>query len=73
MECGLPAEVEYRYATESSDGPLESARIRWPSGHWFKGLVEFLRCDEHPGATAIGEPDTRDDTALPKPGNPPAR
>ena len=40
--CGLPAEVECRYTVESSSGPLESAKIRCPRGHWFNGLVEFL-------------------------------
>jgi hypothetical protein len=40
--CGLPAEVEYWYAVESSDGPLESAKIRCPRGHWFNGPVESL-------------------------------
>jgi DNA-directed RNA polymerase specialized sigma24 family protein len=27
--CGLPAEVAARYTIESTDGPLECARIRW--------------------------------------------
>lgn len=40
--CGLPASVEYRYAAESSSGPLESAKIRCPRGHIFNGPVEFL-------------------------------
>jgi hypothetical protein len=40
--CGLPAEVQYRYAAESTDGPLESAKIRCPRGHWFNGPVEML-------------------------------
>ena len=40
--CGLPAEVECRYTVESSSGPLESAKIRCPRGHWFNGPVEFL-------------------------------
>jgi hypothetical protein len=40
--CGLPAEVQYRYTVESSSGPLESAKIRCPRGHWFNGPVEFL-------------------------------
>jgi hypothetical protein len=40
--CGLPAEVELRYTVESSDGPLESARIRCPRGHWFNGALESL-------------------------------
>ncbi len=40
--CGLPAEVQYRYTVESSSGPLESAKIRCPRGHWFNGPVEFF-------------------------------
>jgi hypothetical protein len=40
--CGLPAEVQYRYTVESSRGPLESAKIRCPRGHWFNGPVESL-------------------------------
>ena len=40
--CGLPAEVEYWYAVRSSDGPLESAKIRCPRGHWFNGPLESL-------------------------------
>ena len=48
---GLPAEVEHRYTMDSTDGPLESARIRCPLGHWFSGPVESLRC-ERPGPEA---------------------
>jgi len=40
--CGLPAEVEYWYAARSSDGPVESAKIRCPLGHWFNGPLESL-------------------------------
>ncbi len=40
--CALPAEVEYRYVQASTDGPLESATIRCPSGHCFNGPIEFL-------------------------------
>jgi hypothetical protein len=40
--CGLPAEVEARYTFRSTDGPLESAKIRCPRGHWFNGLIESL-------------------------------
>jgi hypothetical protein len=40
--CGLPAEVEQWYAMRSTDGPVESARIRCPAGHVFNGLVESL-------------------------------
>ncbi len=40
--CGLPAEVLYRYHVESTDGPLECAKIQCPHGHWFNGPVESL-------------------------------
>jgi hypothetical protein len=40
--CGLPAEVEHRYTVTSTDGPLESAKIRCPRGHWFSGPLESL-------------------------------
>jgi hypothetical protein len=40
--CGLPAEVEDRYTAQSSDGPLECARIRCPRGHWFNGPLASL-------------------------------
>jgi hypothetical protein len=44
--CGLPAVVEYRYAIGSTDGPLESAKIRCARGHTFNGPVESLLWDE---------------------------
>jgi hypothetical protein len=47
--CGLPAEVDYAYTMQSTDGPLECAKIRCPRGHVFNGPVEALRCDERPG------------------------
>jgi hypothetical protein len=40
--CGLPAEIEHRYSMRSSDGPLDSAKIRCPRGHWFNGPLESL-------------------------------
>jgi hypothetical protein len=40
--CGLPAAVEYRYTVTSTDGPMESAKIRCPRGHVFNGPVEAL-------------------------------
>jgi hypothetical protein len=42
VRCGLPAEVEDRYTVRSSDGPMESAKIRCPRGHWFNGPIESL-------------------------------
>ena len=49
--CGLPAEVEYRYAIRSTDGPLESVKIRCPRGHYFNGLLESLLWDKAPAAS----------------------
>ncbi len=42
VRCGLPAEVTDRYTVRSSDGPMESAKIRCPRGHWFNGPLESL-------------------------------
>ena len=42
IRCGLPAEVRCRFTMNSTDGPLESAMIRCPSGHWFNGPIGFL-------------------------------
>ena len=55
VRCGLPAEVEGRYLMRSTDGPLESARIRCPRGHWFNGPVESLRLEERPDAPVASE------------------
>jgi hypothetical protein len=45
VRCGLPAEVRRRLTMHSTGGPLESAIIRCPSGHWFNGPIEFLTCE----------------------------
>lgn len=34
-ECGLPAEVAWREVLESTDGPVEHAKIRCIERHWF--------------------------------------
>ena len=47
VRCGLPAEVEELYSVSSTDGRLESARIRCPCGHWFNGHLELLAVPEH--------------------------
>lgn len=52
VRCGLPAEVLCRYNVESTDGPLQSAKISCPRGHWFNGPIESLTWVEHPD-TAI--------------------
>ncbi|HEY2523251.1 MAG TPA: hypothetical protein VGJ19_24280 [Streptosporangiaceae bacterium] len=46
QRCGLPAEVEDLYCLQSTDGPLDSARIRCPRGHWFNGPLEALVLDD---------------------------
>jgi len=50
--CGLPAAVQYRYMVTSTDGPLESAKIRCPRGHWLNGPVEALTWEKHPSPAA---------------------
>jgi hypothetical protein len=45
VRCGLPAEVRCRFTMCSTDGPLESAMIRCPAGHYFSGLIESLTWD----------------------------
>ena len=52
VRCGLPAEVQGRYLMKSTDGPLESAKIRCPRGHSFNGPVESLTFGERPDAAA---------------------
>jgi hypothetical protein len=55
--CGLPAEVTCRFTMCSTDGPLESATIRCPAGHYFCGAIESLTWpgkDRHdPGSAAV--------------------
>jgi hypothetical protein len=53
--CGLPAEVQGRYTMRSTDGPLESARIRCPRGHFFNGPVESLTLGERTDTAAERE------------------
>jgi hypothetical protein len=50
--CGLPAAVEDRYTMQSTDGLLESARIRCPRGHFFNGPVDSLLWDKAPAAAS---------------------
>lgn len=55
VRCGLPAEIEGRYTVRSTDGPLESAKIHCPRGHWFNGPLESLRMDRQgvPAGAAV--------------------
>jgi hypothetical protein len=45
VRCGLPAEVRCRFTMCSTDGPVESAMIRCPAGHYFCGAIESLTWD----------------------------
>ncbi len=62
--CGLPAEVSCRFTMRSTDGPVESAAIRCPAGHYFCGAIESLtwdRNDKHdPGSAAVTSRPGRD-------------
>jgi len=55
--CGLPAEVSCRFTMRSTDGPIESAMIRCPAGHYFCGAIESLTWDgknkHDPGSGAV--------------------
>jgi hypothetical protein len=46
VRCGLPAEVGCRFTMLSTDGPLDSAMIRCPAGHYFSGPIELLTPDD---------------------------
>ena len=62
--CGLPAEVRYRFTMCSTDGPVESAMIRCPAGHYFCGAIESLTWDgkdkHDPGTAAVTSRARRD-------------
>jgi hypothetical protein len=63
VRCGLPAGVEYRFVVESTDGPLESAKIRCPNGHWFNAPLESLIWRRDPDPAAPERPKARPDRA----------
>ena len=41
-ECGALAEVQWREVLESTDGPVEHAKIECARRHWFLLPVEHL-------------------------------
>ena len=57
VRCGLPAEVRCRFTMRSTDGPVESAMISCPAGHYFCAAIESLTWDgknKHgPGRAAV--------------------
>ena len=60
--CGLPAAVEDRYTMQSTDGLLESVRIRCPRSHYFNGPLESLTWDKS-ACTPSGAAVIRDQSA----------
>ena len=60
VRCGLPAEAEAWYTIRSTDGPLESARIRCPRGHWFNGPMEALSATESRRTGTVRSADGRE-------------
>jgi hypothetical protein len=63
--CALPAEIESRYIIGSSDGPLESAKIRCPRGHWFNGPMESLIVPACPSDSRLDLPASESRSAGP--------
>lgn len=47
--CGLVAEVVWREVIESTDGPVEHAKVRCADRHWFLLPVASL-----PGSAVVG-------------------
>jgi hypothetical protein len=43
-QCGEPAEVQWRDVLESTDGPIEHAKILCVNRHWFLLPVADLTC-----------------------------
>ena len=68
LRCGLAAEVSCRFTMCSTDGPLESAAIRCPAGHYFCGAIESLTWpgkDKHdPGSAAVTSRTGRDSVQI---------
>ena len=64
VRCGLPAEVRCRFTMRSTDGPVESAMISCPAGHYFCGAVESLTWDgtdkHNPGSAGVASRAGRD-------------
>ena len=51
--CGLPAEIQDHYVVQSTDGPLESARVLCPRGHAFNGSIESLAGHPYQGPASF--------------------
>ncbi len=58
-ECGTPAHVEQRDVLESTDGPVEHAKIRCALGHWFFLTVASLEVTAAGGTPRAAAPGSR--------------
>ena len=56
-ECGAPAQIEQRHVLESTDGPIEHAKIRCVSRHWF--FLPVAALSRPPGAPVAAGPGAR--------------
>lgn len=52
--CRLPAEIEDLYCLGSTDGPVDSARVRCPRGHWYNGPLDALIGDARATTASTG-------------------
>jgi hypothetical protein len=53
-ECGALAEVEWRAVLESTDGPVEHAKVRCLQRHWFLLPVAALAAPTQPVEAGVG-------------------
>lgn len=57
-DCGQLATVEWREVFDSTDGPVEHAKVRCVRGHWFLLPVAGLSSPQ-PSTAPIREPTPR--------------
>ena len=57
-QCGATAEIEYRAVLESTDGPIEHARVTCVARHWFLLPVAYLADDTPVTPRATGRSTT---------------
>src|SRR5262249_45882026 len=73
VRCGRPAEVSCRFTMRSTGGPLESAMIRCPAGHWFNGPIQSPPREKPPTARPGRAPGARRPPPNAPPGHPRGR
>ena len=58
-ECGSLAEIEWRAVLDSTDGPVEHARVRCVRRHWFLLPVATLKGAGAPRAETVRQSQSR--------------